>query len=586
MWKPDIVPNAGIRVKLFATIFGMFLLLFTGMLYIGMKNSQSALIEQKSQDLSVLVGRTGQYLDIYVQNISSTLYSIINSEGFFTGSQEQVEQIFRRHLNANPTVLSQLYYIKGNEVIASDALVYEIIGNPNLLQLYEQAMKNPELILWSKPYYSPLLAADTVAFSLVARDSSQIVQGLVIAEIDLSQLSGQLSTIFAEQEQTFLVLNEHGDMLSYDKKSSFIPFEKNIYPQRINAGFINALSGLSNGFQHLGGEFQGKLAARSNNNRLAWSIIALTDESVFQASVGRLQRQFGILGLISLLPLLVFTWIISRAFTRPIKLLALQMDRVRGDRLMVSVRSLERRDEIGQLARSYDSLMTRIQELMKQQLQTESRKKQMELKMLMSQIRPHFLYNTLNSIGNLARQNRNQDVEETIRSLIMLLTFSIDKKEDQVALGEELVTLEAYVQIQNIRYGNKIRFVVEVPEEDRRYLVPKLVLQPIVENAIFHGLARQAAGTLTVRSLAYDHTLSLFVIDDGEGLDVERVRALLDRAREQASPEVRQGLSSMGLANIQERIRLLHGEPYGLFFEPQPSSGAEIEVRLPLISVR
>lgn len=573
----------GIRVKLFASMFGLCLLLFLGMLYTGMQNSRQVLIEQKSEDMSVLVERTGQFLDIYLQNISGILYSIINSEGFLSGTDESILQVLRRHIDASPNIVSQLFYLdKDGKVTASDPLAFDIIGHPHLRSLFDLAMNNPDLILWSQPYYSPLLAGNTVAFSLVVRDRNGVNTGLMIAEINLTRLSQQLSSFFTGQNQTFVILNERGEVLSYDKRSTFIPIDRKEYHQPIEAGFALSLSRLSNGIQSLDGEFRDKLAVRSNNNRLGWSIIALTDARVFQDGIRRLQQPFLLIGAVSLLLLLALTWGISRAFTRPIKLLALQMDRIRAERLIARVKTIDRSDEIGQLSRSFDALMARIQELMEQQLRTEERKKRVELKMLMSQIRPHFLYNTLNGIGNLARLNRNQEVQETIRSLIRLLTFSIDKQEDQVTLGEELACLEAYVQIQNVRYGGKIRLDVEVSEADRRCLVPKLLLQPLVENAIFHGLGRRLRGTVVVRALAHEDGLSLFVIDDGEGLDVERLKALLARSREAEGDDAdRKGFNHIGLINVQERVRLLYGEPYGLYFEPQPKHGAEIEVRLP-----
>lgn len=581
------VTRAGLGTKLFLSMFGLCLLLFFGMLYTGMKNAQRALVEQKSADMSALVGRTGQFLDVYLQNISGVLYSAMNSEGFFSGSESRVQQILKRHVNANPSLVSQLYYaLPDGRTIASDPLAFEIIGNPHLRRLAGLSTSNPELILWSKPYYSPLLAETTVAFSLAARDEEQRTQGLLIAEINLSRLTEQLSRFFAGQDQTFVILNEDGEVLSYARQTGYLSQSWEAYPGTIKAELVPALAGLSNGVQQFSGPFGDKLAVRSNNNRLGWSIIALTDARVFQESVRTLQNQFLLIGCVSLLLLLLLTWAISRAFARPIRLLALHMDRIREERLWGSAKALERSDEIGQLSRSFDAMMTRIQELMEKQRQTEARKKRSELKMLMSQIRPHFLYNTLNSIGQLARQRRSSEVEETIRSLIRLLTLSIDKQEEQIPLADELAGLNAYVQIQNIRYGDKIRLALEVPPEDQPYLVPRLVLQPLVENAIFHGFGGRPSGVVTVRSIVDEQTLCLFVVDDGAGLDVGRVRRLLARAGEEPEPSGPGRLRSfnhIGLANVQERIRLLYGEPYGLFFEPQPATGAEVEVRLPLL---
>jgi sensor histidine kinase YesM len=255
------------------------------------------------------------------------------------------------------------------------------------------------------------------------------------------------------------------------------------------------------------------------------------------------------------------------------------MDRVR-DMVAVPAAPVRRTDEIGRLARSYYSMMERIQALLVKTREMEERKKELELKMLQSQISPHFLYNTLASVGSLARQSRIADVSATIRALVGVLEFTFDRTSQFVRVSDEISGLNSYMQIQKIRYGDRFRFVCEVQEEALGLSVLKLTLQPIVENAVFHGILPKGwrDGEIRVRGEVRRGKLRFVVRDNGAGMDPDRLAGLLERS-EMTLPKER--LTGIGVANVHERIRLYFGEPYGLRVRSLKGAGTIIVITLP-----
>jgi two-component system sensor histidine kinase YesM len=263
------------------------------------------------------------------------------------------------------------------------------------------------------------------------------------------------------------------------------------------------------------------------------------------------------------------------------------MDRIRGERFAAPYLQVERSDEIGQLSHSFYTMLGRIQELLATVRENEERKKEMELTLLLHQIRPHFLYNTLACIGSLAKQHRVQEVEETIRSLIGLLSYSIGRS-DLVTLEAELRALREYMQIQNVKYANAFQFNEQIDPALMRIPLQKLILQPLVENAIFHGLAEKGTGSVLVRVHVEEGRLLLTVRDDGNGMTQEQIAAGITRPSSSSS-EVPLGLAGaggrfngIGLSNVQERIRLHYGPDYGLEIRSEPGAWTEVTIVLPL----
>ncbi|WJH34912.1 sensor histidine kinase [Paenibacillus sp. CC-CFT747] len=226
-------------------------------------------------------------------------------------------------------------------------------------------------------------------------------------------------------------------------------------------------------------------------------------------------------------------------------------------------------------------MMERVRNLLLETKQMEERKKELELKMLQSQIAPHFLYNTLACIGSLARQHRTEEVKETIRSLVGVLSFSFDKSSEFVTVEEELAGLHQYMQIQKTRYGEKFEFVSEVDPDVLSSPILKLTLQPIVENAIFHGIVPNTQtpnGRITLRASVRRGRLRFLIRDNGVGIEPERLARVLTERTGRASKE---RFTGIGMANVHDRLRLHYGAPYGLRIGSVKGCGTVVSITIP-----
>jgi two-component system sensor histidine kinase YesM len=570
--------------KLFLTSTLVSLFVFSGLTYTSLKSYKDAFHQQKAKDMSVFTERTGQYLDLYLLNIRNILITIVkNAES--TPNIQNTKENLRYYADLNSSIVGNLYIVyKDGTVIANNQVVYSVIGHPHLKELFNNALENPELIYWSEPYYSPLLVKTTVAFTLCMRDDAGNIIGVAILEINTPKLNEQLSNLLYNTGQTYVLVTNKGKVVSFDPNSTIILHKPKIFPYEIRDEFVEQLLDLPNGVNRFKGAEGQLISVKSDGNQLGWYLISLTDEKDFNKSIENLYNRMIQIGLVWFLLMLGATMLISRNFTNPIKRLALQMDRIKDERMSTSIRIEKRNDEIEQLSTSFYTMLTRIKGLMDLQKQNEERKKRLELKLLISQIRPHFLYNTLACIGSLAKQNRIYEVEETIRALILLLTYSIDKKQEMIPLEEELKSLHAYVQIQKMRYSDSFEFITEIEEQHLGLIVPKLILQPLVENSIFHGFVEKENGRITIKSSVMNGQLSLIVKDDGVGISQEQILEIShSHLFEEDIGNTKSGLNGIGIRNVQERIKLNFGEEFGLYIRSEIGCGTEIELITPCL---
>lgn len=220
-----------------------------------------------------------------------------------------------------------------------------------------------------------------------------------------------------------------------------------------------------------------------------------------------------------------------------------------------------------------------------QEYSLEILRKKAELDALQSQINPHFLYNTLDSIRGQLLGADLDDAAEIIEALSNLFRYSISSKTVYNTLEQELENIQNYMRIIEYRFGNRIQFR-EVIEEDCAYILncemPKLTLQPIIENAIKHGLsAKGSGGLITVRAFVYDEGLHIQVSDNGAGIPGTILDELNHRLQTGSSAQHGKG-SDIGLANVNERIRILYGRPYGLHVQSDEGLGTDVHIHLPV----
>ncbi|TBL68293.1 HAMP domain-containing protein [Paenibacillus thalictri] len=243
--------------------------------------------------------------------------------------------------------------------------------------------------------------------------------------------------------------------------------------------------------------------------------------------------------------------------------------------------SVQSHDEIGQLGSGFNRMTDEIDRLVSQVYALSLKEKEAQLSALLTQMNPHFIYNTLESINMMAIDKQTYDISDMVSALGQLLRHSVGNYDRLVLLREELESIISYMKIQQLRYGERIHLVIEAEEPIQNWFVPKFVLQPLVENAIYHGIGDlQQGGTIWISAVSFGHDLLLTVRDDGKGLTEEEIARLQRHISSSAQDEGKMGFA---LRNMNERLMLMFGKSYGIDIDGSPGEGVSFTITMPVI---
>lgn len=318
-----------------------------------------------------------------------------------------------------------------------------------------------------------------------------------------------------------------------------------------------------------------KVAIYSSIGGHGWKIIKTISTGYLYEEINRIQRHFIIGGVIYGFMIIIFMIFFSLRYTEPmIKMMGVIKKAEQGD---LSVRTeVTSKDEIGQLGDGLNNMIAEMQVLIDKLVKEEQEKKNVELEALHAQINPHFLYNTLNTIKWMAKIQGNKSVSKAITALIKLLRISINLGKDMILLREEIDYVKNYMVIQKLRFNESITMDFKIEEECLNYTVPKLILQPIVENAIIYGMEDgRLELNIEIKVFQERDNLIIEIIDDGPGIESEIFNNILKTMTD------RNRFSKVGLNNVNQRIKLYCGNEYGVKIETELGKGTKVIVMLP-----
>lgn len=299
--------------------------------------------------------------------------------------------------------------------------------------------------------------------------------------------------------------------------------------------------------------------------------------AVYQTFFMNLVR-FSLLGMgLLLLLVIILSYYIPRSITMPITRISRVTNQVAKGNLSVRA-AAESGAEARMLSDSLNAMIDKINELLDQVTTEQIRLRKAEFELLQAQINPHFLYNTLDTIVWLAEAGDQKRVVSMVGNLSDFFRTSLNQGKDIISIREELAHVRSYLEIQQVRYQDILRYEITVPEDLYEYKIPKITIQPLVENALYHGIKnKRGQGTITVSGKRNENGFVLYVRDNGIGMTQERLK------------EVRAGIQKLsytgkeiyGLYNVNERIRLNFGETYGISIESTYGEGTCVSISLP-----
>ncbi len=313
-----------------------------------------------------------------------------------------------------------------------------------------------------------------------------------------------------------------------------------------------------------------------------WHVVSVTHMSDILPDWNHIQVSYTIIGLIFFLVVGFAANRISSSITKPVRKLRDIMKSVDTGEFKIAG-TIQASDEIKELAREYDIMVGRIRELIAENIREQELKRKSDLKALQAQINPHFLYNTLDSIIWMGEMGQNKEVVRMTASLAKLFRLSISGGKEIIPLKDEIAHVESYLTIQKMRYRDKFTYTVDIDPDLYQCRMLKITLQPLVENAIYHGIKEvDHLGLISIEGEKKEDSIILSVKDNGRGMNEKTLEALVKSVY---SPENDDDFSltrkGMGVRNVHERIRLYFGEGYGLSFSSSMEKGTIITVRIP-----
>jgi len=320
------------------------------------------------------------------------------------------------------------------------------------------------------------------------------------------------------------------------------------------------------------------LLNESMNEYLYYEILNIQDvqaenEAIYMAYI----RGIVVTMIVLAIGLVIMSFIISESIAAPIRALTKVTNQVAGGDLSVRA-NISQGTEMNQLSTSLNVMIEKIEGLLQEITDEQVSLRETELALLQSQINPHFLYNTLDTIVWLAEADDKKQVVNMVENLSDFFRISLNKGKEIIQLSEELKHVTSYLEIQQIRYRDILSFEINEDSELSDYLIPKITLQPLVENALYHGIKnKRGLGKITISMRKADNGFYIDVKDNGKGMDENT----LEKVKKSILESDNTNRENYGLYNVNERIRIRFGNEYGLSFESQLQEGTTAMVFLP-----
>lgn len=307
--------------------------------------------------------------------------------------------------------------------------------------------------------------------------------------------------------------------------------------------------------------------------KMNWTLVNQTDLTQITSEIRKLSIITLWIGLFCLAVALLGGSMLSSLIAKPIVKLTRKMQKVKEGSLDIQI-DVNSNDEIGLLASGFNSMLERIRGLLDKVKDEQKKKREYELALIQAQIKPHFLYNTLDLIYIFSSMGRNSEAQSTTKNLADFYRIALSKGKEIITIEEELKNVENYLSIQRVRYADIFDYEIRADEEAACYEIPKLTVQPIVENSIYHGLKLKGSfGKLLIESFTENEDVIIRITDDGVGIEEEKLREIFE--------ENNVSKQSFGLISVDERIKLYFGEEYGMKVESVVGQWTKATIRIP-----
>lgn len=310
-----------------------------------------------------------------------------------------------------------------------------------------------------------------------------------------------------------------------------------------------------------------------------WKLAAVVPQDEILNKVNYIKHSTVFFILLMIVSAIFLTYLVGKYISKPFENMAEQMRTV-NKKSLDFYHETSGPEEMKILHTGFKELLLRIQSLMDQIRLEQEEKRQLEFAIMHAQINPHFLYNTLYSIKGLCDMGLNKDASSMVSALSSFFRIGISKGKEIIPIKDELEHIEHYLFIQEMRYGDDFSYMIDVEKEILSYNIVKLSLQPLIENAIYHGVKqKRGQGEIIIRGYQDKGLIHLEVADNGNGIEKEKLQDILNEMK--SSFQETKSFIGIGLKSVNERIKIHFGNEYGLSIASEPGSGTVASIIIP-----
>lgn len=577
--------DLSMSTKLFVSFFILTIIpltvLFT-ILYSNVEVSEKDKMEYSAKQAFEQAASVLAFKARYINDIMNLLYMDDTLQRIANNTSEEYISNYGRQLLDSSNLFKLVYRIENREgvnkfklyvpevsIFSKNNVTYFNIEEVKKKEWYTLLFASADATLWSPPqYFAYEGMTGTIPVLRVVKDLNDFHKSGSIVRLDLSKdeiVEILVKSKVTESSLVMLCNNRFELICATDsmKSGEFLDF--------LSTDFQGG-SGLDWSYSKI--DDKEYLVRLYTIEDTGWQLgMSIPYSDIFAAN-HRFRVDMIVMLIIGILIVYATAFLISRMNTSRLKDLARHMRQAEtGDFNLPPMPGYN--DEIGELAKNFSSMMAKIAILLDEKFQLGQKVKSTELKLLQSQINPHFLYNTLDLINWFSYMGRDEELRDVVESLSKFYKLSLNRGDDEITIGNELEHVQAYVDIQNKRFANKIKLSLDVDDEIRRLPILKIILQPIVENAILHGIMEKDLdeGIICISGRIDGADIILVVEDDGVGMDEVTLMRLQDGSESGAG-------ASYGLKNITERLETFYGAGYGLQYASKKDRGTRVTIRI------
>ena len=591
MKKPNLITRMfgkfkSIQSTMLVSFSALMVLAMLVFMVIAMRYTSGTIYENSINYMSQIIQQVNYDIDTYIEymeNISSViakssdvpryLFDQNQTEAEMEAEKERILTQFQTIMESRDDIYNVAAVAKNGRYIINrgeDELTEYV--DIESLDWYQAAMESKSGIAVSSSHVQNAIQSSykwviTLSRALVNNQTGER-EGLFFVDLNYSAISDLCNNNSIEEKGYIFVLDAEGNIVYHPKQQ--------LMYGGLKTENIDAIMECREESLIIDEGGDSKLYTMSKSKKTGWTVVGAAYTSELLKNNEQAQMWYLLVASILLLAVIGISSIISREITKPIRSLRDSMRKVQNGQFDTHVEVITE-NEIGSLGRSFNLMTSEIQALMEQNVYEQKQKRKSELKALQAQINPHFLYNTLDSIIWMSEAGENDEVVEMTSALARLLRQSISNDQEEVELEKEIEYVKNYLTIQKMRYKDKLEFFIYVDPRVAHVPIIKLVLQPLVENAIYHGIKyKETKGNLKIYARPVGGRVEIVVADDGIGMDEDVMEHIFDEHRKE------QKRNGVGVPNVQKRLKLQYGSEYGIRYESVKGAGTKAVITIPV----